>query len=277
MRWVANEQFTGMIPVFLKSMTAWLRGVAVAFVAASSASASLASEPIPNGTYAGFVVGRGNAMNEITDVDGFAHWYQPNWKTEYSRKDNFAGFVAGHKFSPAGLPLRFEFGLTGGSYRAQSNQLDPNGLDETVRSNFKWISTAQLGFDFPLGDVRTIFFLGVAAARISHSVTDIDTVCVSGCETDDRKFAKNVDPDDSFATSLTALAPVVSIAVEYPIEQNWSLRFGASYMEFSPSRHFVNRTGNNPCGRGGPRRPCPYDISSRMVSAHLSIIRYFGS
>ena len=243
------------------------------------ANAVDAAESLPEGTYIGITAGRGNALNEINDVDGFAYWLQPDWMTSYARRDTVGGVLAGRRFTLGDTPLRVEFGFMDGSFKASSNQLDPFGLDETVRTHYHWISTAQLGLDVPLGPAVATWAMGLALARVSHSVTDLDTICVAPCpaNTASRTFRTIIDPDDSFSFSKTRLAPVVSAAIEYPIDQKWSVRAGLSYIILPQSTHSVNRVGDGRCGRGGPRRPCPYKIDSRLVSAQLSLIRYLGS
>ena len=38
----------------------------------------------------------------------------------------------------------------------------------------------------------------------------------------------------------------------------------------------VNHSAYNTCGRGGPRRPCAYDIENRLGLVRLAIIRRLG-
>ena len=61
-----------------------------------------------------------------------------------------------------------------GKVSATSNRLDPEGLDETVQSVCCQIATARAGIEQPVGAATIFAAGGLAAARIEHSVTDID-------------------------------------------------------------------------------------------------------
>lgn len=46
-------------------------------------------------------------------------------------------------------------------------------------------------------------------------------------------------------------------------------------MDFGSSTYYVNRSGNNACGPGNPRRPCPYYVENNLALAHLALIYPF--
>ena len=106
------------------------------------------------------------------------------------------GVLIGKKFDIAAARLRIEFDGTSGGLSATSNRLDPEGLDETVKSEFRWIATSCAGIEQPVGPTTVFASGGLAAAWIKNSVTDID-------------FSPNMltrmDPDDSFRDRLTKI------------------------------------------------------------------------
>ena len=177
--------------------------------------------------------------------------------------------LVGKKFEIGGMPLRIELDGTFGGLSAASNRLDPNpgGLDETVKSESRWIATARAGIEQPI-DPATVFASGgIAAARIENSVTDID----SG-----PNMPSRMDPDDSFRDGSTEIGWVIGLGVEAPLADAWTLRLGGSYLDFGRSTHYVNRSGDNRCGPGVPRRPCPYNIENNLGIVRLAIIYRFG-
>ena len=221
------------------------------------------------GTYVGVFAGGGRTDNQIVDVDGFANWGNPGSVVDYDDFGFVVGALVGKNFEIGGVPLRIELDGTFGGLSAASNRLDPNpgGLDETVKSEFRWIATARAGIDQSIGPATVFASGGIAAARIENSVTDID-------------FGPNMparmDPDDSFRDGSTEIGWVIGLGVEAPMVDAWTLRLEGSYLDFGRSTHHVNRSGNNRCGPGMPRRPCPYNIENNLGIVRLAIIYRFG-
>ena len=215
-------------------------------------------------TYAGVFAGYGRMDNRIVDVDGFANWDHPGSDFNYS-DDGFAGGVlVGKKFEIGGVPFRIEFDGTLGDMSAETNTLDPESLDETAKAEFRWSVTTRIGLEYTLE--RAIVFTtgGLAIARIANSVTDIDfnPTCM--------------DHDDSFRDSSTEIGWVIGVGVETPLADDWTLRLEGSYLDLGSSTYYVNRSGNNSCGPGNPRRPCPYHVENRLGFVRLAIISPFS-
>ncbi len=220
------------------------------------------------GAYAGAFAGSGRMDSRLTDVDGFSNWGNPGAQTDYEDAGFVAGAVAGKEFAAAGMPLRIEVGGIFGDLHAATNQLDPGGLDETAVSGFRWIATARIGL-WKAFDRATLFVTGgVAVARIADAVTDID---YSQAVPDGA-----VDPDDSFRNRSTEVGWVLGAGVEAPLADAWMLRFEALHLDFGENDYRVNHSGNNTCGRGGPRRPCVHKIEHRLDLFRLAVIRRFG-
>ena len=125
-------------------------------------------------TYVGVFAGFGQADNRIVDVDGFANWGNPGSTVDYDTSGFIGGALIGKKFKIGGVPLRIELDGMVGKVSATSNRLDPEGLDETVQSACCQIATARAGIEQPVGAATIFAAGGLAAARIEHSVTDID-------------------------------------------------------------------------------------------------------
>ena len=218
-------------------------------------------------TYAGVFAGYSRVDNRIVDVDGFANWGNRGWAVDYGDSGFVVGALVGKKLDIGGVPLRMEFDGMSGRMSARSNRLDPEGLDETAKSEFRWIATARAGVEQPLGPVTVFASGGLAAARIDNSVTDID-------------FGPNmptrVDPDDSFHDGSAEIGWVIGLGVEAPLADAWILRLDGSYLNFGRSTHYVNRSGNGRCGPGSPRRPCPYNVENNLGIVRLAIIHRFG-
>lgn len=218
-------------------------------------------------TYAGAYAGFMRTENRILDVDGFANWGNSGSVLGYEDSGFLAGGLIGTKLRLGGLPLRVEVDATFGDVSAASNRLDPQGMDETVESEFRWIATARVGIERPVGPVTAFISAGMAAARLENSVTDID-------------FSSNTpprfDPDDSFRDVSTEIGWTIGLGLEFPLADSWTLRIEGSYMDFGRSTHYVNRSGDNRCGPEKPRRACPYHIDVDMVSARLVFIYRFG-
>ena len=165
------------------------------------------------------------------------------------------------------MPLRIEIDGTFGGLSATSNRLDLEGLDETVKSEFRWIATARTGIEQAVGPATVFATGGLAAARIANSVTDIDF---------GPNMPSRVDPDDSFRDSSAEFGWVIGLGVETPLADAWALRLEGSYLDFGRSTHYVNRSGDGRCGPGNSRRPCPYNIENKLGIVRLAIIHRFG-
>jgi opacity protein-like surface antigen len=218
------------------------------------------------GIYAGIFVGAGQTDNRIVDIDGFANWGNPGSTLDYDDDGFVGGVLVGRKFEIGGMPLRIEIDGTFGDLSANTNRLDPEGLDETAATKFRWIATARGGIEQTLGPVTVFASGGVAAARIYNSVTDIDF---------GPNIPRHIDRDDSFRGSSTRIGWVIGLGVEAPLADAWTLRLEGSYLDFGRSKHYVNRSGNNRCGAEGPRRPCPYSVENKLGIVRLAIIRRF--
>ena len=242
---------------------------------AISARSNEGSEPATSGdaalrwgeTYAGVFAGSGSAYNRIVDVDGFANWGNPGSTVDYDDAGFVVGALVGKKFEIGGAPLRVEVDGTFGDMSANTNKLDPEGLDETAESEFPWIVTARAGIEQAVGRATVFATGGLAAARIDNSVTDIDF---------GRDMPARMDPDDSFRDSSTEIGWVIGAGVETSLADAWALRIEGLYMDFGRSTHYVNRSGNNRCGPENPRRSCPYDVENRLGIVRLAIIYSFG-
>ncbi len=218
-------------------------------------------------SYAGVFAGSRRADHQVIDVEGFANWGNPGWSVEYDRSGFTGGVLAGRKLRWGGQTIRIEIdGMSGGG-TAASNMLDPEGLDETVRSEFRWIATARAGIEHAAGPATVFAGGGLAVARIESSVTDIDF---------GPGMSTREDPDDSFRDGSVEAGWVIGIGVEAPLADNWMLRLEGSYLDFGRSTHHVNHSGDARCGPSGPRRPCPYDIGNDLGIVRLAIIRRFG-
>ncbi len=216
--------------------------------------------------YAGVFVGAGRSENRIIDPEGFAHWGRRGWATDYDDGDLVGGLLAGRKFTLNGARFRIELDGTFGDMSARSDRVDPIGRDETARSWLRWVTTARVGLEHEEGPVTVFVNGGAAVARITNSVTDIDF---------SRDMPPRLDPDDSFHDRSTKLGWVLGLGVEAPLADGWAWRLDGSYLGFGRGTHRVNRSGNNPCGPGGPRRACPYRVENHLVVLRLAMIRRF--
>ena len=230
---------------------------------ASAGSGDAALDSVRAGTYAGVFAGFGRMSNRIVDVDGFANWGHPGSVVDYDDAGFVGGVLAGKRFEMGGVPFRIEIDATFGDMSAKTNQLDPEGLDETAESEFRWIVTTRAGVEHAVGGATVFAGGGLAVARIARSVIDID----SG--------PTRVDPDDSFRDTSTDIGWVIGAGVEVPLADAWFLRLDGSYLDFGSSTYHVNRSGNNSCGPGNPRRPCPYNIENRLGVVRLAIMYRF--
>ena len=217
--------------------------------------------------YAGLIGGSSWMDNQIEDVDGFAHWGVPGWTLDYNDSGLVFGVLAGRRFSLGDLPLRFEVDGMLGDMSARSNRVDPEGLDETVETEIRWLATARIGPEHAIGPVLAFASFGVALAGIDRSVTDIDSSAT---------VAPHVDTDDSFSDHTTEVGWVAGLGVETRWERAWDVRLEGLYMEFGKTTHYVNHSGGNRCGPGGPQRPCPYEIDHALGMVRLGITYRFG-
>ena len=224
--------------------------------------------------YIGVFVGLGRAKNELTDVEGFANWGRPNSSVDYENTEPVTGLLIGKKVNINGIPLRLELDVIFGDMSASTNKLDPVGLDETAKADILWLVTARTGIEKDLGPVTVFANGGLAVARVSNSVIDID-------------FRSNgppqKDPDDSFSDHSTRVGWVVGFGAEMPLDktrilqndEGWFLRLGVSYINLGKNRYEVNHSGNNSCGPEGPRKPCSYDIKNEVSIIRLVLVHRF--
>ena len=180
----ASVYRVGMQPVLQSAsgrVSAWRHAILafpVYLLMAVAAPANAGSEDAAfdwTGTYAGIFAGSGRADNRIVDVEGFANWGNPGWTVDYDESEFVGGALIGRKLDIGGLPLRIEFDGTFGRLSASSNKLDPEGLDETVDSEFRWIATARGGMDHSIGPATVFAVGGLAVAPDRQTpVTDVD-------------------------------------------------------------------------------------------------------
>ena len=216
--------------------------------------------------YGGVFIGAGFQQNRIVGPDGFANWGRRGWTTDYDDADLVGGPLLGRKFDLNGTDFRIELDGAFGDMSAHTNRVDPAGRDETVRASFRWTATARLGLEHREGPVTIFVNGGVAAARITNTLADIDYF---------RDMPPRKDPDDSFRHSASRIGWVVGVGIETPEFDAWRLRLDGSYLGFGRSTHHVNRSGNNPCGPGGPREACPYEVENHVVILRLALVRRF--
>ena len=213
--------------------------------------------------YVGILIGPGIMKNRILDVDGFAAWGNPGTVSRYDDTGLAGGFLLGRKFHVGGLVLRTELDAAITHVSASTDKLDPEGLDETARSDFPWIVSLRGGIERAVGRVTVFATAGLAAAGMGNSVTDIDSDTIW-------------DPDDSFSKDSTEGGWVIGTGFETALSQDWAVRMEGSYLDFGESAHMVNRSGNNLCcGPATPRRPVTYRVENRLATARLALIRRF--
>ena len=213
--------------------------------------------------YLGIFTGPSFMENRILDVDGFANWGNPGSLSKYDDTGVIGGFLAGRKFYISGLTLRTELDAAITNASASTDKLDPEGLDETAQSEFPWIISARGGIEREFGRVTIFATGGLAIARVSNSVTDIDSGYVW-------------DRDDSFSEDSTETGWVIGTGIESAVSDEWALRLEGLHMDFGDSDHMVNRSGNNLCcGPATPRRPASYEVENRLSTVRLALIRRF--
>ena len=217
--------------------------------------------------YAGAFVGAARTDNRIVDPTGFANWGRLGWATDYDDGDFAWGFLAGRKFTLGKARFRLELDGARGNVSAHTDRVDPVGRDETARASIRWGATARLGLEHGAGPVTVFVNGGVALARITNSLTDIDF---------SRDMPPRFDPDDSFLHSATRIGWVLGTGIEAPLMNSWGWRLDLSYLGFERGTHYANRSGNNACGPGGPRAACPYRVENHLILLRLALVRRFG-
>ncbi len=228
-------------------------------------------------TYIGFFIGSGRVYNEHVDTEGFANWGHPGSVADYDETNPVGGMLVGKRIRINGVPLRLELDGTVGNMSASTNKLDPQGLDETARSDISWIVTARAGLEHQLGPATLFTNGGLAVARISNSVIDIDF-------SPDKPPQE--DPDDSFSDNSIHVGWVIGAGAEVPLGKNgnakllrddkgWVLRLEGSYIDFGEDTYEVNHSGGNRCGPGGLHKPCLYNIENKIGIVRLAIIKRF--
>lgn len=157
--------------------------------------------------------------------------------------------------------------MTIGNLEARTNQLDPEGLDETAVAEFQWITMARVGIEKSFGPVTVFATGGMAWARIENSVTAVD-------------FGPNrptaVDPDDSFRDKSTETGWVAELGAEVQLTEGWMARLEGFHLDFGRNDYHVNHSGNNTCWPEGPRRPYPYKIENELDIFRMVITRRLG-
>ena len=98
------------------------------------------------------------------------NWGHPGSDFNYN-DDGFAGGVlVGKKFQISGVPFRIELDGTFGDMSATTNTLDPEGLDETAKAEFRWSVTTRAGVEHAVGPATVFATGGLAIARVANSV-----------------------------------------------------------------------------------------------------------
>ena len=228
--------------------------------------------------YIGVFIGSGRVYNEHTDVEGFANWGHPGSSVDYENTEPVGGVLIGKQLRINGVPLRIELDGTFGDMSASTNTLDPEGLDETAKADVRWIVTARAGLEKDLGPATIFANTGLAVARISNSVIDIDFSSTR---------PPQEDPDDSFRDDSIQIGWVVGAGAEVALDgkgkaktlrdaERWILRMEGAYINFGEDTYTVNHSGNNSCGPGGLRRPCFYNIKNEFGIIRVALIRRFS-
>ena len=219
--------------------------------------------------YIGVFIGSDQTSNEIVDTEGFANWGNAGWSVDYDERNPTGGILVGKRITINGVPLKIELDSTFGGVSASTNQLDPQGLDETATTDIQWMVTARAGLEKDLGPMKVFVNGGLAMAQVSNSVVDID-------------FGPNMpdyqDPDDSFSDNSNKLGLVFGVGGEIPLgrQKNWTLRMEGSYIHLGDEDYRVNHSGGGRCGPNGPRRPCIYKIKNRAGTVRVMILRRFS-
>ncbi len=221
-------------------------------------------------TYAGAFAGYGRAANRLVDVAGFANWGNPGSRLGYDGSGPVGGFLVGRKFRIGAVQARIEFDASLADISAGTRRLDPTCPDEAAETRLKWVASLRAGIEESIGGVTLFVSAGPGVAHIVNAVTDTDYSGSSCLERDLR-----LDDDDSFRDSATHLGLAVGAGAEMPLTGGWIMRFEGSWLDFGRSNYAVNRSGNNPCGPGGPRAPCAYRIENRLGMLRVAAIMNF--
>lgn len=240
-------------------------GVFALLMAAASSSVYAAEDESGfhgSEAYAGVFVGSAEVDNRLVDVDGFANWGKPGWVTRYGDAGFVGGVLIGKKIDLGGASIRLELDGAIGDLEAQTNRLDPTGLDETAVVEFQWITTARAGIEKSFGAVTVFATGGLARARIENFVVDLD----SGI----------VDPDDSFHDRSTETGWVIGLGAEIPLTGGWMARLEGLHMDFGRNDYHVNNSHGNKCGEKGPNRSCLYKVENELDVFRLAITRRLG-
>ena len=221
------------------------------------------------GSYAGVTAGTSRAYNRHIDVEGFANWGNPGSSSDYEDVGFAPGVLAGRTFEFDGTQFRIEVDATLGDTEAETTRLDPTCPDEAANSDLKWITSLRAGIQDEVGPATIFASAGLAAARLVNSVTDTDFV--GSC----LEMQVHLDQDDSFREESTELGWVISIGLETEFADAWTLRLESSYLDFGRNGYYVNRSGDNRCGRGGARRPCLYEVENQFHILRAGLSRRF--
>ena len=269
------------VPDWRRAMFPWTRAIALplSFLAClleSSPSHGGQGSGCCGGNYVAAIAGSAEGSNRVVDTEGFAHWGMPGWITRFNDKSSMLGLRLGRIMNLSERTVRFEFGLNFTDVRSSSNQLDPRipfGLDETAVSEPKWIATTQLGLDHDFGQLTVFALGGLAAGRMHNSVTDLDWV------RDDLNspYYQRVDPDDSFSSVKTKYGWSATVGLESRVTRRTSLRIELLHVDLGSSRHYVNRSADGACGRGGPNAPCPLKFDNKFTSFGVGLVFRLGS
>lgn len=219
------------------------------------------------GVYAGVFVGSGQVDNRLIDPTGFANWGHPGTVTRHEDSGFVGGVLIGRKFNLGGFSVQVELDGTIGDLESETDYLDPIGRDESAGAEFQWVSTARVGIEKSIGPATVFATGGLALARIKNSVTDIDFT---------PDTPARLDPDDSFHDRSTETGWVVGLGVEVPLADAWAIRLEGLHLDFGKNDYRVNRSGNNPCGSGGPREPCLYQVENELDVFRLGITHRLG-
>lgn len=222
--------------------------------------------------YMGLFLSGSETINQLVDIDGFANWGHPGSVSNYDNVELAGGVLVGKKFTLGRPDLLFRVEVDhtfGDSVWAETSQLDPRHLDETVRAEIEWLSTLRIGVERTFGSADVFVFGGLAAAEIINSVTDIDWYRA----TEGYAAFSKVDLDDSFYDSSVRMGWVIGVGAETEINNAWLLRLDSSYISLGEDTFYVNHSGNNICGPGNMGRPCPYDIKNEMSTVRMMIVR----
>lgn len=219
------------------------------------------------GVYAGAFVGSGQADNRLIDPVGFANWGHPGTVTRHEDSGFVGGVLIGRKFNLDGFSVRIELDGTIGGLESETDYLDPVDRDETAASEFQWVSTARVGIEKSIGPATVFATGGLALARIKNSVTDIDFT---------PDMPARLDSDDSFHDRSTETGWVVGLGIEVPLADTWAIRLEGLHLDFGKNDYRVNHSSNNPCGPGGPREPCLYQVENELDVLRLAITHRLG-